>query len=324
MAPKVSVKRLSDHTVSDAALADVGRLADEPGVVWVDVLEPDADVMAELTAQLDLPELAVEDSLQVETRSKLDSYPGLYYFAWIVPQPEDPKLPLRSLEFVDISFFITRNAVVTTRPGAVRPIDELLRGDLSVSYAQPAWLIHAILDRTTDDLLDTVDSGSDKLDELENAVVEKADQSHMRALYAIKRQLLSLRRVVQGERDVIRELTRQESWVSRDAYMYYQDVGDHLARIADEVDTYLDMATGIMDIYLSAQNNRMNEIMKQLTAVATIFMPLTLLSGIYGMNLLTGMWPRPVVDTWGFAAVVGSMVVIAVIMAVYFRRKKWW
>jgi len=324
MATQVTVKRLSDHTFSDAALADVGRLAGEPGVVWVDVVEPDAATMASLTAQLDLPELAVEGSLEVETRAKLDSYPNLIYFAWIVPVPDEPELPLRSLDFIDVSFFMTRNAVVTTRPGPVRAIDDLIRGKLDVSSAQPAWLVHAILDRTTDDLLDTVDTGSEKLDELENAVVEKADQSQIQALYAIKRQLLGLRRVVQGERDVIRELTRSEAWVSKDAYMYYQDVADHLARIADEVDTYFDVATGIMDIYLSAQNNRMNEIMKQLTVVATIFMPLTLLSGIYGMNLIPGMWPRPIVDVWGFAAVVGFMLLVAAAMATYFRRKKWW
>jgi magnesium transporter len=324
MPPVVTVKRLSDHSFVEASLADVGRLAGEPGVVWVDVLDPDEATMAGLAEQLDLPDLAVEDSLQVETRAKLDSYPDLLYFAWIVPIPADPDTPLRSLEFCDVSFFMTKSAVVTTRPGPVKAIDDLLRGRVLVSSAQPSWLVHAILDRTTDELLDTVDAGSDKLDDLENAVVEKADQSQIEALYVIKRQLLSLRRIVQGERDVMRELARQEAWVGRDAYMYYEDVSDHLARIADEVDTYLDMATGIMDIYLSAQNNRMNEIMKQLTAVATIFMPLTLISGIYGMNLLTGMWPRPVEDAWGFAVVVGSMVIIAVTMAVYFRTKKWW
>ena len=324
MSAQVTVKRLTDHHSEDAALADVGRLAGEPGVVWVDVVEPDDAVMAQLTAQLSLPELAVEDALGQETRAKLDSYPDLLYFAWIVPVPDQPDVPLRSLDFIDISFFMTRNAVVTTRPGPVKVIDDLLRGNLEVSSAQPSWLVHAILDRTTDDLLDTVDAGSDKLDELENAVVEKADQSQIQALYVIKRQLLSLRRVVQGERDVVRELTRDEAWVSKEAYMYYQDVGDHLARIADEVDTYFDVATGIMDIYLSAQNNRMNEIMKQLTVVATIFMPLTLISGIYGMNLIPGMWPAPIRDVWGFTAVVGCMVVLAVLMAAYFRRKKWW
>jgi len=234
-------------------------------------MEPDKATMDGLAAQLPLPDLAIEDSLQVETRPKLDSYPDLLYFAWIVPHPDDPTVPLRSLEFTDVSFFMTGNAVITTRPGPVRAIDQLLRGEIAVSNPKPSWLVHAILDRTTDDLMDTVDSGSDKLDDLENKVVEKADQSQIQVLYAIKRPAPAAAPRRPGERDVIRELARQEAWVGRDAYMYYQDVGDHLARISDEVDTYFDVSTGIMDIYLSAQNNRMNEIMKQLTAVATIF-----------------------------------------------------
>ena len=90
---------------------------------------------------------------------------------------------------------------------------------------------------------------------------------------------------------MVRGLARLEAFVEPDAYMYFQDVGDHLARLADQIDTYRDVANGTMDIYLSSQSNRMNGIMKQLTVVATIFMPLTLISGIYGMNVLKGMWP---------------------------------
>jgi magnesium transporter len=122
---------------------------------------------------------------------------------------------------------------------------------------------------------------------------------------------------------VIRGVARARDVVSEDAYRYFQDVGDHLARVQDSIETYQDVAASVMDVYLSAQNNRMNQIMKQLTVVATIFMPLTLLSGIYGMNLIRGMWPAPE-TVWSFAAVVGSMVAIAGGMAAYFRRKNWW
>src|SRR5574340_1584702 len=102
--------------------------------------------------------------------------------------------------------------------------------------------------------------------------------------------------------------------------MYFQDVGDHLARLADQIYTYREVANGTMDSYLSAQSNRMNQIMKQLTVVATIFMPLTLLSGIYGMNVTKGMWP-PVSAGWSFAAVIAFMLLISVWMMVFFRRR---
>jgi magnesium transporter len=122
---------------------------------------------------------------------------------------------------------------------------------------------------------------------------------------------------------MLRGLARTSDVVSEDAYRYFQDVGDHLARALDSIETYQDVAASVMDIYLSAQSNRMNEIMKQLTVVATIFMPLTLISGIYGMNLLRSMWPAPE-DKLSFVVVVGVMVVIAAFMARWFKQKKWW
>jgi magnesium transporter len=132
-----------------------------------------------------------------------------------------------------------------------------------------------------------------------------------------------LHKVVSPERDVVRGLARLEAFVEPDAYMYFQDVGDHLARLGDTIDTYREVANGTMDIYLSVQSNRLNGIMKQLTVVATIFMPLTLISGIYGMNVLKGMWP-PASAGWSFAAIIGAMVLIAVWMVLFFRRRDWW
>ncbi len=323
MASTITVKHLVDSRFTDVALEDVAELGAGEGLVWVDVVDPGPKTLGKLVEQVPLPPLALEDITHRQVRAKVDLYPDLLFFIWIVPEPDDPKHPVKTLTYTDVCFAVHEHVVITTRRGPVKAVDDLLHGELKVSSPDPVWLVHAILDRSTDQLLDTVDSGSERLDELENEVLERADQAQLQTLYAMKRQLLELRKVVQGERDVVRELARSEAWVARDAYMYYQDVGDHLARIADEVDTYFDVATGIMDIYLSSQNNRMNEIMKQLTVVATIFMPLTLLSGVYGMNLVRNMWPNPV-DPWSFAAVVGVMFLVAIGMAAFFRRRKWW
>jgi magnesium transporter len=122
---------------------------------------------------------------------------------------------------------------------------------------------------------------------------------------------------------VLRSLVRVQTLVDDEAYRYLQDVGDHLARAEDSIETAREVAAAIMDIYLSSVSNRMNAIMKQLTVVATIFMPLTLISGIYGMNVIKGMWP-PVDAFWSFWGVVVGMLLIAAGMALYFRRKNWW
>ena len=135
--------------------------------------------------------------------------------------------------------------------------------------------------------------------------------------------MLELHKSVGPERDVLRSMARHDEFVSQEAYLYFQDVGDHVARVSDAIDTYRDVASSVMDIYLSAISNRLNVVMKQLTAVATIFMPLTLITGIYGMNLTRGMWPSPE-WAWSFPAVMGSFLVITVGMLYLFKRRGWW
>jgi magnesium transporter len=323
MAATITVRRTADHRFADAGIGDIQAATAAGDLVWIDIAEPTAKALGKLVEQVPLPPLVVEDMIHPQIRPKIDEYPDLLFFIWIVPNPADEAHPVKTLTYAELCVVVRKGLVITTHQGPVKAIGDLLNGAISVSSPDAVWLVHAILDRSTDDLMTTIDTGATRLDELEDEVLQRAEQTQLEILYEVKRNLLELRKVVQGERDVVRELARSEEWVGREAYMYYQDVADHLARIADEVDIYFDVATGIMDIYLSAQNNRMNEIMKQLTVVATIFMPLTLLSGIYGMNLIRGMWPQPE-QWWSFAAVVGSMLVIAAGMLWYFRRRKWW
>ena len=187
----------------------------------------------------------------------------------------------------------------------------------------PEWTLHAILDRSVDGLLPAIDGMSDRLDAVEDAMLGDPSEKDLHELYGIKRALVALYRVVAGERDVLRALARHDEFMSEEAYLYFQDVGDHVARISDAIDTYRDVAASAMDIYLSAISNRLNVVMKQLTVVATIFMPLTLITGIYGMNLTKWMWPSP--DwAWSFPAVMIACVVIVIGMLGLFKRRGWW
>jgi magnesium transporter len=186
------------------------------------------------------------------------------------------------------------------------------------------WTLHAIIDLQVDTTMPLIDEIGEELNTIEDAMLETSPrQSDLRDLHQVRRQLVRLHRIVAPERDVLHSLARERDVVSEEAYRYFLDVADHVARVLDSIETYQDVGASVMDVYLSAQNNRMNEIMKQLTVVATIFMPLTLMSGIYGMNLVVGMWPSPL-RPWSFGLVVLSMLVIALTMAAYFRKKKWW
>lgn len=289
------------------------------GWTWVDVLEPDAASLEPLAAEFSLHPLAIEDCLHYPQRPKLDVYPSLLFVVWLAPV--DPGTD--GIDSTEIDFFIGGDFVVTVHRETSPALDKVAAEGARAMSRGGDWLFHAIVDRLVDETLPIVDTIADSLESIEDAMLEGSGRDQLHQLYARRRQLVQLHRIVGPERDLIRELAREREIIDEEAYRYLQDVGDHLARVQDSIDTYREVAASVMDIYLSSQSNRMNEIMKQLTVVATIFMPLTLISGIYGMNVLKGMWP-PFDASWSFAAVVVSMVAIAVAMSAYFRRKNWW
>ncbi|MCE5191138.1 MAG: magnesium/cobalt transporter CorA [Actinomycetia bacterium] len=299
---------------------ELGALpAELAGPVWVDVLGADEEALAAIAARLKLPPLAIEDCLHFPQRPKIDVYPDVTFLIWLLPQLVTGGGVISS----ELDIFLGHEHLVTIHAEPVQAIDRV--GAHAQQYLDRGaeWTLHAIIDAAVDQVFPLVETLSDQLEELEDLMLSDARPAYLQRLYAARRSLVQLHKVVGPERDVIRGLARLEAFVEPAAYMYFQDVGDHLARVADEVDTYRDVASGTMDIYLSSVSNRMNAIMKQLTIIATIFMPLTLISGIYGMNVTKGMWP-PVGAGWAFAAIIGLMGSISLLMLWFFKRRDWW
>lgn len=300
---------------------DLGRLAEarQQGWVWIDVLSPDQDSMHRLAQVYPLHPLAIEDVLHPQSRPKLDLYPDGLFIAWVMPRIGDAS----QLARIELDFFLIDGTLITVHNGLVEPLDDVLAEGVRVLSGGPDWVVHAILDRLVDALLPAIDSIGDRIEDLESRMLAEPRKTDLEELYALRRQLLELHRLVRPERDILRTLARERNYVSEDAYRYFEDIGDHIARVEDAIETYRDVGAAVMDIYLSAQSNRMNEIMKTLTIVATIFMPLTLISGIYGMNLVRGMWP-PAGAPSSFWSVSIFMLVLGGWMAWFFRRRKWW
>lgn len=299
---------------------DTRGLPTTDGPAWVDVTAPTEQLMQSLAERFGLHALGVEDALHPQRRPKVDVYPDGLFLAWLAPYALDQD----SVKSEEVDAFLGKGYLVTVHDRPNHCIDEAAR-DADRRLAQgPDWILHSIIDRLVDDAMPLVDTLGERLASIEDVMLEDSPrQAELRDLHRVRRQLVRMHRIVAPERDILRSFARESEVVGPDAYRYFQDVGDHVARLLDGIETYQDVGASVMDVYLSAQSNRMNEIMKQLTVVATIFMPLTLISGIYGMNVLAGMWPPPLAP-WSFAAVVASMVVIAVAMALYFRKRKWW
>jgi magnesium transporter len=232
-------------------------------------------------------------------------------------------MPNDGITYSEIDIFLGKGFLVTSHSGPIPVLDEVVASAHNILPSGAEWTLHAILDRAVDEIFPAVDYIADELDSIEDRLLQRASEADLHHLYSMKRLLVALHKTIGPERDVVRGMARQTELVSQEAYLYFQDVGDHLARATDSVETYRDVASGAMDIYLSAVNNRMNAIMKQLTVVATIFMPLTLMSGIYGMNITEGMWP-PITAVWSFGLVIATMLLIAVWMLWFFRRRNWW
>jgi len=286
---------------------------------WVDIAGADEQVFSALAEEFSLHPLLVEDALHEQRRPKFDSYPDGAFLAWLTPE----RVEGDGVLVTELDAFVGADYLITAHKGESAALTTALADAERSFELGPDWLLHAIIDRLVDSVLPIVDELADSLDDIEDDLLRAPRTEDLRRLYSVRRQLVQLHRIVAPSRDHLRGLARERNFVSEEAYRYFQDVADHLARVEDSIETYRDVGAAAMDIYLSAQSNRMNEIMKQLTVVATIFMPLTLISGIYGMNVIRGMWP-PVAATWSFGAVVLVMVLIALWMSVFFRRKNWW
>ena len=317
MTSQITVRWIESGVLKSDGMATLP--AELTGAVWIDVLAPDQDSLAAIAARFDLPPLAAEDCLHFPQRPKIDVYPDVTFLVWLLPQIVSGD----GITAKELDIFLGEEHLVTIHQDPIEAVDRIAKHAEEYLNRGVEWTLHAILDGAVDGMFPLVETLSDELEELEDLMLSDAKPSSLQRLYAAKRSLVNLHKVVGPERDVVRGLARLEAFVEPEAYMYFQDIGDHLARVADEIDTYRDVASGTMDIYLSAVSNRMNAIMKQLTIIATIFMPLTLISGIYGMNITKGMWP-PTAAFWAFPAVMGSMGAITLWMLWLFKRRDWW
>ena len=287
---------------------------------WVDITEPDEATMLDVGRHFDLHPLEIEDVLHLQHRPKIDLLPEKIFVSWLTPRCDSGGACAEPLE---LDIIIGRDFLITAHNEHIPALEKLGTDNGEGLSRGPDWAVHRVIDELVDTALPMVDAIGEQLDDLEDAMVRELDPEQLTKLHHLRRDLIHLHRIVSPERDIVRALARERDVVSQDAYRYFLDVGDHLARVEDAIETYRDVASSVMDIYLSVQNNRMNDIMKQLAVVATIFMPLTLISGIYGMNVIVGMWP-PVTKVWSFWAVLIGMVGIGIGMLWYFRRKRWW
>jgi len=296
-------------------------------VVWVNVEGlGDAEIIRVLGELLGLHRLALEDVLNVHQRPKLEQYPGYYFIvAHMVTLGEH-------VETEQLSLFLGENFVLTFQEGkpgdSFESIRERLRQKQSrIREAGLDYLAYALLDAVVDGYFPILEQYGERLESLEDEIVARPSGDVVARIHAIRRNLLMLRRAIWPQRETFNALLREEMpLVTNETRLHLRDCYDHTAQLIDLIETYRELGADLTDVYLSSVSHRTNEIMRVLTVIATIFIPLTFMAGVYGMNFNPGAspWNMPELNWfWGYPLALTLMAAVAAAQLLFFRKKGW-
>ena len=275
-----------------------------------------------LAEQLALHALTIEDIWATRSQPKLEDYDHYLYI--IIHGIAGTTAG--QIELIELDIVLGPTFVITHDPkGLVDNVRKELDRSPRLLVKGPAWLTHAILDTAVDRYLPVIDDLDSQIAHLENDVLRKAGTKQgppiLRRILALKRVLLTLRRMSIHQREILLRLARAEfEEIPAEAAPFYRDVYDHFLRVNDLVESYRDLVTSALEAYLSVQSNRMNEIMKTLTLMSTVMLPITFIAGVYGMNF--DHMPE-LKEPWGYPASLLLMAAVVIIALIWFRQKGW-
>jgi magnesium transporter len=325
---KVRVMAYTASGLHETAIQSVDQLRpllEHWPTMWIDVTGlGTAETIAELGRLLGLHLLALEDVVNVHQRAKVENYGDHLFIVARMCNPED------RVRTEQISFFLKPGVLLTfqERSGdcwdSVRERLRQARGRTRGSEVD--HLAYALIDSIVDSYFPIVDQLSDELDALDEDVTRRLHPSQIHRVHELRGQLLALRRSIRPHREMINELTREGvPLIGDETRVFFRDCYDHVIQVIDVVDTYRELTADVRDFYMSSVGNRMNEIMKVLTIIATIFMPLSFIAGVYGMNFNTASpWNMPELNwAFGYPAALTLMAATALAFTWFFKRKGW-
>lgn len=290
---------------------------------WLDLEHPSAERIKVLGEQLHLHQLTVEDALTFRQRPKFEEYPG---YAFLVVHGVDPGASSGSPLLREVHMIVSGDYVITIHRRPFKALHDLRERYQRLPIHSEQFLIYKILDAITATFFPVLARVDDNIDDLEESVLTEPSREALQSIFSLKRDLVAMRRVVTPMRDVFaRNLERliDLPGFKPDDRLYFRDLYDATIRIADLVDSYRDLLSGATDMYLSTVTNRQGEISKQLTVIATIFLPLTFITGFFGQNfaLLTGHVLTTDVAFWVLGP--GLLVAAVIGFVIYFRTRRW-
>jgi magnesium transporter len=287
--------------------------------LWIEASDRDPELHDLLQRVLGLHPLTVEDVLQDRPAPKVEDYGS-----WLYVVAHGLQVAGNALQTVEVDLVWNEKWVLSHHCGtvpAVSAVCEDLKRNPQALARGPVFVAHAVLDHLVDSYLPIVDDWDDEVDAVEAAVIDDPNREVLQQIFRLKKALQQLRRGAMHQREVLHRLSRGEfALVPAPALPFFRDVYDHFQRVADLADGYRELLSGALDAYLSMVSNRMNEVMKALTLVATVLLPMTFIAGVYGMNFdhMPELHWR-----WGYAFAWAFMLTVGGGMIAWFKTRKW-
>ncbi len=290
-----------------------------PGISWFDVEDPASTALDELAARFSLHPLQIEDCRHGGQRAKTEEHPAYIFNVLKLLRPEKRQL------FVDFDVFLGKDFLITVHAGERSVLDKVCKRIAEMPAGDPRkqrldWLFYLITDSIVDEYLPALDEMAEASAAIEQEVLRHPDPPVLKRIFELKRKLIDFRRVTGNMREVANAIMRRTGgFAGDDLDAYFRDIYDHLVRMLDLIESYRDILTGTLDIYLSAVANRTNDVMKVLTLYGTIALPLVIITGFFGMNLNLP-WAE---ERYGALYAAGVMVVSVLAVLAYLNRKRW-
>lgn len=333
-APGEFTIHLVDYTASEfiekelATTDECLPYLEKDSVTWIHLQGPiQADTIQNIGNIFELHPLAMEDVLNKGQRPKMEEYDNQLFVIMAMPTDNNG-----TTEIQQVSLFLSENSVISFHTGRDDPFEpirnRLGRSGSRTRQQQADYLLYSILDLVIDQGYPILEVFGDNIETIEDALLRSSvSKTTLAEIHRIRRELLLLRRNLWPQREVINNLLRSENTLIKEGTSFYiRDCYDHTIQILELIENYREMASSLIDIYLSSTSHRLNEIMRVLTMIATIFIPLTFVVGVYGMNFShpNSPWAMPELHWYfGYPMVWGIMIFIVIGMVIYFKRKNW-
>ncbi len=311
------------ETLADITIAEATKFKETKTVSWINLSGiHDTALLDEFGKRFDIHPLTLEDILNTHHRPKLEEHEGYCLVILKMLFFDDQT---QSVTVEQVSLLLGQNFVLSFQETEGDVFDgvreRLQRGNGKIRQRGPDYLAYALIDSIVDSYFHILEKVGDRLLQLEEQLISSPESSLLNTIYHYKRELLLLRKSVWPLREVISQMHKEPSpLINEGTQIFLRDLYDHTVQTIDTLEIFRDALTGLQDLYMSTVSNRMNEIMKVLTIMASIFIPLTFIAGIYGMNF---EYIPELKWRWGYFAVWGFMAGSAIAMLVFFRRKKW-